>query len=106
MGQMDSRQQVKSTIRLDRLIGRTVLTGNNRPLGRLEECRAEERGGNWIVVEWFVGPGALLQRVGLGARMILGPVKRSGYLVKWDQLDLTDPDRPRLTCRVDDLQRF
>jgi hypothetical protein len=106
MGQVDSGKPVNVTVRLDRLIGRTVLTRNNRRLGRLEECRAEQRGRNWVVVEWMVGPAGLFERLGLGARMIVGPVKRSGFVVKWNQLDLTNPDRPRLTCAIDDLQRF
>jgi hypothetical protein len=88
------------------LIGRTVLTANNRRLGRLQECRAERRGDRTVVLEWMVGPAGLLERLGLGARMVLGPVKPTGYLVRWDQLDLTNPEQPRLSCPVDDLERL
>jgi hypothetical protein len=34
----------RSEVRLDRLPGREVLTGNNQPMGLLEEFRGEIRG--------------------------------------------------------------
>lgn len=93
------------SLRFDRLLGRMVMTANNRPLGRLEECRVEQRGSAWMVTEWVVGPAGLLERLGLGARLILGLSRGDSYVIRWDQLDLTDPGRPRLTCAVDDLRR-
>jgi hypothetical protein len=32
--------------------------------------------------------------------------KPGGYRVPWDQLDLADPDRPRLLCDVAELERL
>jgi hypothetical protein len=95
---------MKSSFRLDRLVGREVRTANNRRLGRLEEFRAERRGDAWFISEYMVGTVGLLERLGLGARLILGLKRRGGYVVRWNQLDLSDPDRPRLTCPVQDLQ--
>jgi sporulation protein YlmC with PRC-barrel domain len=92
-------------LRLDRLVGREVYTANGRRLGRLEEFRAERRGTNWIITEYVVGTAGVLERLGLGVRLILGFSRRHGYVVGWDQLDLTDADRPRLTCSVADLRR-
>ena len=60
------------SVHLDRLIGRKVLTGNNRPLGRLEECRAERRDDSWVITEWVIGSAGLLERLGFGVRIILG----------------------------------
>jgi hypothetical protein len=96
---------MRRSLRLDRLIGRRVLTANNRPLGRLEECRVEQRGSTWIVTEWVVGPAGLLERLGLGARLIVGLSRGNSYVIRWDQLDLRDPERPRLSCAVEDLRR-
>lgn len=28
-----------------------------------------------------------------------------GHVARWDQLDISDPDRPRLTCAVEDLRQ-
>jgi hypothetical protein len=95
---------VTDTLRLDRLIGRPVLTANNRRLGRLEDCRAERRGTVWVVTEWVIGPAGVLERLTLGARLLLG-ARRRAYIARWDQLDLSNPERPRLTCVVDALRR-
>lgn len=95
----------RTSLRLDRLVGRTVYAGNNRRVGRLEEFRAERRGTGWIITEYVVGTAGLLERLGLGVRLILGSGRRHGYVVRWDQLDLADADRPRLTCSVSALRR-
>jgi hypothetical protein len=96
---------MSSSLRLDRLIGREVRTANNRRLGRLEEFRAERRGDAWIISEYVVGSAGLLERLGLGVRLVLGMNPGGGYVVRWDQLDLSDPDRPRITCSVEELRR-
>jgi hypothetical protein len=92
-------------IRLDRLVGREVHTANNRRLGRMEEFRAEPRGDAWFISEYVVGTAGLLERLGLGVRLVLGLKRGRGYVVRWDQLDLSNPERPRLTCAVADLRR-
>ena len=92
-------------LRLDRLIGREVYTRGNRRLGRLEEFRAERRGDDWVIREYVVGMAGLLERLGLGVRLILGIKRSGGYVVRWDQLDLSEPARPRLTCSVEEIQR-
>ena len=93
------------SIRLDRAIGRQVRASNNRPIGRLEECRVERRGDEWFVTEWMIGAAGLLERLGLGARLIVGASRGQSYAVRGDQLDLTDPERPRLSCPLDEVRR-
>jgi hypothetical protein len=92
-------------VRLDRLIGRKILTGNNRRLGRLEECRAERMGDAWVITEWVIGSAGLLERLGFGVRMILGVRAGRSFVARWDQVDISDPERPRLTCSMDELKR-
>jgi hypothetical protein len=96
---------MSNQVRLDRLIGRKVLTGNNRVLGRLEECRAERRDDSWVITEWLIGSAGLMERLGLGVRMILGMRGGQSFVARWDQLDLSNPDRPRLTCSTEDLKK-
>lgn len=96
---------MSDTLRLDRLIGREVLTANNRRLGRLEDFRVEREGADWVVSECVIGAAGLLERLGLGLRLVLGSGRR-GVVARWDQLDLTNPDRPRLTCSVEELRRL
>ena len=93
------------TIRLDQLVGRTVLTANNRRFGRLEEFRAERRDAEWVIVGYVIGAGGFLERLGVGARLLAG-LKRRGFVARWDQLDLSTPERPRLSCSVDELTRL
>jgi hypothetical protein len=91
--------------RLDRLLGRRVLAANDRLVGRLEEFRAERRGDDYVITDYVIGVGGLIERLGVGLRLIFG---RSGssYLAHWDQIDLTDPDRPRLRCAIADLRQL
>jgi len=96
---------MSTDIRLDRLVGREVYTANHRRLGRLQEFRAERRGTSWVITEYVIGPAGLVERLGLGVRLILGIERAAGYVARWDQLDLSRPDRPTLRCSVDSLQR-
>ena len=96
---------MSTSLRLDRLLGCKVLTANNRILGRVEEFRAERRGTAWIITEYVIGRAGLFERLGLGVRLVLGTHRSPGFVARWDQLDLTNPDHPRLTCSVEDLRR-
>ncbi len=93
-------------VRLDRLLGREVLTGNNRRLGRIEEFRAEAHDGTCEIHAFVIGVAGLYERLGLGMKRLLFGPAHDGYLVRWDQIDLSDPDRPRLTCSVEELSRL
>ena len=92
-------------VRLDRLVGREVYTANHRRLGRLEECRAERRGTSWAITEYVIGAAGLMERLGLGVRAVVGVSRPTGYIARWDQLDLSNPAHPTLTCAVESLQR-
>jgi len=90
-------------VRLDRLLGRQVLARNNQPMGRLEEFRAEKQGRDWEVVEYVIGAAGLFARLGGGVKLLFGR-QGGGYVARWDQLDISDPERPRLKCAVEELR--
>jgi hypothetical protein len=90
-------------VRVCRLIGRPVLARNNKSIGRLEEFRCELRGGSCVATEFVIGPAGLLERLGLGARLLFG-LRHSGLVAKWDQIDLSDSDHPRLTAATSELR--
>jgi hypothetical protein len=95
----------KPDLRLEHLLGRRVFGKNNKSVGRIEEFRAEKRGAGCVVVGYVIGAAGLLERLGVGVRLLFG--RRSGGVVaRWDQLDITSPDRPRLTCAVAELRRL
>ncbi|QSJ20571.1 hypothetical protein JYQ62_00215 [Nostoc sp. UHCC 0702] len=91
-------------------MGKSVLDLTGRAIGRIEEVRAEQQGEEWIVKEYLIGYAAALERlsawtIGLKILHLLGAYKiQGGYTVPWDKLDLTDPDKPRLLCSLNELK--
>jgi hypothetical protein len=73
-----------------------------RRIGRIEEMRTgSDKGG--IVREFLLGRRGLLERLSL-ARTLLGR-PHSPTIVRWDQIDLSNPARPILTCRLSELKK-
>lgn len=99
----------RSEIHLELLLGKQVLALNGRPVGRLEEVRAELNArGYCFVTEFLIGNYAFLERLAAWrmGRVIMRTLHlggKQGYRVRWEQLDLSDPQRPKLACEVDDL---
>lgn len=95
-------------LRLESLLGHRLRGADGKSLGRIEEVVAEIRGTDWIVVEVHVGRGALLERLAELTSLVpaLGALQHrigTRHRVSWDQLDFTDPSRPRASVRRDDL---
>jgi hypothetical protein len=93
-------------LRLDCLIGREVLGANNHAVGMLEEVRAERRGSRCVVTGFVLGAAGLAERLGVSVKLLFGIRREGGYLARWDQVDLSDPRHPRLTCPVDELEKL
>jgi hypothetical protein len=97
-----TQQRRRRRVRLQDLVGARVHGSNGEVIGHIEEVRAERRGNDHEVVEYLLGSGALVERLAL-VRGLFG--RRPTTLVaRWDQLDIHDPERPLLTCRVDELK--
>ena len=99
---------MRHEVHVELLLGEEVLAMNGQPIGRLEDIRTEVNRGHYFVSEFLVGSYAMLERlaawrIGRAVLRVLGAKKKQGYRVRWDQLDLTDPERLRLLCEVDDL---
>jgi|KBSMisStandDraft_5_1062788.scaffolds.fasta_scaffold566228_2 hypothetical protein len=105
MARTHSGQPVKRLLRLDALVGREVWTLEGRRFGRVGECHARHDGEHWIVEEWVIGPAGFLERLGVHARLLVGASPGQGHVARWDQLDVRDTTRVRLTCPVKELQR-
>ena len=90
-------------VHLDRMLGRPVIGLNGERVGRLEECRVHREGDVWTVVEYELGVAGLWERLGLGARLVLG-LKSHGYRARWDQLAVSENGPLRLTCAVSELR--
>jgi sporulation protein YlmC with PRC-barrel domain len=96
-------------IHLELLIGKRVFALNGRSIGRLEEVRAELNArGYCFVTEFLIGSYAFLERLaawrmGRALMRTLHLRRKEGYRVRWEQLDLSDPQRPQLLCEVGEL---
>jgi hypothetical protein len=102
----DSANELKPfELRIDRLLGRQVLAANGRPAGRLEEFRADVRDGNCVITEYVIGSAGLFERLGVAARALFG-LPQHGYVARWDQIDFSSVETPRLTCAVEELQKL
>lgn len=88
---------------LDELLGRIVVAGNNRRVGRLEEFHAEQRGDDFHIVEFVIGSAGLMDRLNMGVRALFGKAV-SGKTARADQLDISNPRHPRLTCSIEELR--
>jgi len=88
---------------LDDVVGRRVRTSDGHVVGRIEEVRAERRAnGEHEVVEYHLGPAALLERLGVVRSRL---VPRGMLVVRWDQIDIRRPESPMLTCAVEEVKR-
>ena len=96
-------------VHVERLLGRRVRDIDGAVVGRIEELRAETVDGELVVIEFHLGPAALLERIGRFALKLpflaLLPVPKWAYRVGWAFIDLADPDRPVLRCSRHDLRR-
>lgn len=92
---------------VEHLLGRRVLDVEGRVVGRLEELHAEMVDGELVVIEFHIGAGALLERVGEFVTQLpflrYIPWSRHMYRVPWQQFDLSDPLHLRVRLRREDL---
>ena len=92
-------------VHFELLLGRKVHDPEGRKVGRILAVRAEPEGEEVVVREYLLGTAALLVRLGLSASRIVGlPFRREPLAVPWNQMDLRDPKKPRLKCRVEELE--
>lgn len=95
-------------VRLELLVGKQVFGLNGHAVGRLEEVRAAlNNRGDCFVSEFLIGTYGMLERLSVWhiGRAILRTLhmRKQGYRVHWEQLDLSDPQRPQLKCEVGEL---
>jgi hypothetical protein len=97
-------------IRVHKLLNRRVLDAGGKPVGRIEELRARVRDGACVVEEYVLGREGLMERLSVSelSLVALGALgARRGFAgrrVAWDQMDLSDPHRPRLLSAPGDSQ--
>ena len=93
-------------VHLELLLGRKVHDSRGRPVGRIEEVAAERVDHACFVVDFHVGPHALLERLSFRLTRFLKGGSHGTRRIPWDRLDLRDPARPVLTCTVEELDEL
>lgn len=94
-------------VHLELLHGRRVVDSEGAVAGRIHSVKAERVGEECLVREYLLGPAALMHRFGFSAAALVGlPMRSEPLRVPWEQLDLADPERPRLRCTVAELKRL
>jgi hypothetical protein len=94
---------VAQELRLEDLLGKVVRNDFGRAIARIEDLWAEPEGEDYVVTKFLLGPLESWRRVlafagqlptfralGLGGKSQLRPIP-------WHWLDLSDPERPRLS---------
>ena len=97
-------------IQLELLLGKPVQDSTGKTIGLIQEVYAEQQGDEWVILEYLLGPAAILERlsawrIGQAILPLLSARRTpSGYRIPWDKIDLTDPKKPRLLCSLDELE--
>jgi hypothetical protein len=101
----------KRRIHLCQLLGRRVYDPSGRCAGRVREIRADrDSDGHCVVREYLLGRAGLLESLSVAGASVYfihwlgGHGPRASHKVPWDKMDLSDPERPRISCGVDELE--
>ena len=92
-------------VHFELLLGREVHDPDGVRVGRILSVIAEREGEDCVIREYHLGAAALLSRLGITALRLVGLHRHEPLRVPWDQLDLGDPEKPRLRCRAEELKR-
>ena len=99
-------------VRVELLIGKVVHDAAGEKVGRIEELYVEPDGADYVVREFHVGAYAAFERLAGGPlrRTLLHTLSRGrlrrGYVVDWRDMDLADPERPRVRKGKGELRKM
>jgi sporulation protein YlmC with PRC-barrel domain len=96
-------------INVELLLGRKVHDVNGEKVGRIEEFQVERGDNACLVKAYLIGTSAVIDR--LSAWTLIRPIARSlrnralsVYHVPWEEMDLTDPEHPKLRISKSELR--
>jgi hypothetical protein len=87
-------------VHVEDLLGLAIRTADGHLVGHIEEIRVHSARGEYVVDAFLLGAGALWRRLSVVRRLV---PRGKTIVVRWDQLDLSEPSRPRLTCPAEAL---
>jgi len=97
-------------INAELLLGRKVCDVNGEKVGRIEEFVVETSDNACLVEAYLVGASAVIDR--LSAWSLVRPIQKvlrgrsviSSYRVPWEEMDLSDPEHPKLKVQRSELR--
>src|ERR1043166_3479542 len=96
-------------VHAEHLLGRIVYDIDGCKVGRIEEIEVEQTNRGCYVESFVLGHVGLLKRLSIrGIAPLFFPAlvtssARRDRGVPWDKIAISDPKRPRLCCRRDEL---
>jgi sporulation protein YlmC with PRC-barrel domain len=89
----------------ERMVGRRVHDSQGKKVGRIVAVRVDWEGKDCVVRDYLLGTAALLERLGISAKVFLGvPLHREPRSIPWNLMDISDPERPRLLCSLAEIE--
>jgi hypothetical protein len=95
-----------TNVHVELLLGKRVRDANDKVAGHIESIRATWKGDSCVVDEYHLGTAALMEKLGITLGRLIGVGSREPVRVPWDQLDLSDPEHPRLKCTLEELKKM
>lgn len=99
-------EKKKDLVRLELLIGKLVRDKDGKRVGKIEAVHAHRTQRDCVIDEFIVGREGLAERLGSSiiTRAFGFRPSRNPGTIPWRELDLSDPEHPRLRCRIDELE--
>jgi sporulation protein YlmC with PRC-barrel domain len=91
-------------VRIDLMVGRMVHDREGKRVGRISEVRVEPQADALEVVEYHLGAAAMLGRIGLTTRRLVGLSLGEPIRVPWQRIDISDPEHPVFDGLADELK--
>jgi hypothetical protein len=94
------------------LFGRDVRDADGEVLGQIADLCAGDEDGELVVRYYLVVPAQATYRISVRSlllevlKLFRLPLGGQGYRIPWDEMDLADPERPRVRLRKEQMERF
>ena len=94
------------------MLGKRVVDSEGKHIGHLEEIEAERGDASCPITAYIVEHRGLLDRVSSWAltsslqEKLSHPASRRPYRIAWNQMDMSNPARPRTLVPKDELERL
>ena len=86
-------------VHLEKVSAKKIRDLDGKHAGRLEEVHADWQGHECVVTHYTIAPrGTYVLRQ-------MGFMQVPAYVVPWDRMDFSDPEKPKLNCRIGELTK-